>query len=84
MKYRHLLIYDASALAVAKRGGWVLLSGDKPLWKAAGAECVECRGTIWICDQLKYQGIITDEKYRDLIDELIEAVKNGNFRLTME
>lgn len=82
-KYHRLSLYDAFALAIAKRRGWVLLSGDGPLRRAAGAEGVECHGTIWICDQLKDHGIMTGKRYTDLIEKLIEEVKKGNCRLPM-
>ena len=43
---------DASALALAKRLGAALLSGDQALRKAAAAEKIEVRGVLWVLDRL--------------------------------
>ena len=58
-----------------------LLTGDMPLRMAAAKEGVEVHGTIWVYDQLKTQGKITDDEYGTVIGELIEAVKTGKCRL---
>lgn len=80
-RYLELSLYDAFALAIAKLRGWTLLTGDMPLRKAAVKEGVEVHGTIWVYDQLKAQGKMTDDEYDVVINELINAVKNGHCRL---
>ncbi|MDD3058438.1 MAG: hypothetical protein PHO72_08955 [Sphaerochaeta sp.] len=80
-RYPALSLYDSFALAIAKKRGWVLLTGDKPLRKAADKEGVECHGTIWIYDQLKEQSKVTDVEYSTIIEALIRAVQNGQCRL---
>ena len=80
-RYQELSLYDAFALAIAKLRGWTLLTGDMPLRKAAIKESVEVHGTIWIYDQLKVQGKMTDDEYDSVISKLIDAVKNGRCRL---
>lgn len=80
-RYLELSLYDAFALAIAKLRGWTLLTGDMPLRKAAVREGVEVHGTIWVYDQLKAQGKMTDDEYDVVINELINAVKNGRCRL---
>ena len=80
-RYTKLSFYDTLALSIAKARGWTLLTGDMPLRMAAAKEGVEVHGTIWVYDQLKTQGKITDDEYETVIGELIEAVKTGKCRL---
>lgn len=82
-RYTELSLYDTFALSIAKARGWTLLTGDMPLRKAAVKEGVEVHGTIWVYDQLKAQGKVTEDEYETVIDELIEAVKTGKCRLPM-
>ncbi len=79
--YKQVSLNDAFAFAIAKNRNWILLSGDKPLRNAATSEGVECHGTIWVCDQLKEQGIVTDSEYGVIIDDLLEAVYKCRCRL---
>lgn len=80
-RYVELSLYDAFALSIAKARGWTLLTGDMPLRKAAIKEGVEVHGTIWVYDQLKAQGKVTEDEYENAINELIEAVRIGKCRL---
>lgn len=80
-RYVELSLYDAFALSIAKARGWTLLTGDMPLRKAAIKEGVEVHGTIWVYDQLKAQGKVTEDEYENVINELIEAVRIGKCRL---
>lgn len=80
-RYPVLSLYDGFALAIAKVRGWILLTGDKPLRKAAAKEGVECHGTIWVYDQLRNQNKMTEAEYNLIIESLIKAVKNGQCRL---
>lgn len=80
-RYAELSLYDSFALAIAKTRCWTLLTGDMPLRKAAIKESVEVHGTIWVYDQLKEQGKMTEDEYESVISELIEAVKTGKCRL---
>ena len=82
-RYKELSLYDGFALAIAKMRGWTLLTGDMPLRRAAVKEKVEVHGTIWVYDQLKKQGKMSEDEYAGAIDELITAVKNGRCRLPM-
>lgn len=68
--YPQLSLYDGLALAIAKQRGWVLLNGDKPLRKVAEREKVECHGTIWVYDQLKEEGIISQKEMTAAMDAL--------------
>ena len=81
--HKQVSLNDAFAFAIAKNRNWILLSGDKPLHNAATSEGVECHGTIWVCDQLKEQGKVTDSEYGIIIEELIEAVNDSRCRLPM-
>jgi predicted nucleic acid-binding protein len=83
-RYPSLSLYDAFALAIAKLRGWTLLTGDKPLRKAANKEGVVVYGTIWIYDQLKNLGKISEDDYDSAIADLITAVQNGRCRLPLD
>lgn len=82
-RYPKLSVYDALALSIAKRRAWVLLTGDKPLRKAAEQEQVECHGTLWVYDQLKEQGKMKPTEIRAAIVDLIKAVETGRCRFPM-
>ena len=82
--YRALSFNDRIALSIAKTRGWILLTGDKPLRNAAEAESVECHGTIWIYDELKVSGKMSEEEFHSAIDDLIKAVENAKCRLPMD
>ena len=83
-KHSRLSVHDSFALAIAKYRGWILLTGDKPLTKAAKEEGVECHGTIWVYDQLVAAGKITPEEKRIAMDGLIELVLAGKRRLPLD
>lgn len=53
LRQRKLSVPDTFALALAKRGGHVLLSGDGALRRLAGAVNVECHGVLWLFDLLE-------------------------------
>ncbi len=82
--YIHLSVHDSFALAIAKHRGWVLLTGDKSLIKAAKRENVECHGTLWIYDQLTLLGKITKEEKNKAMDALIEEVLAEKRRLPID
>ena len=49
---------DLSALALAKRKAWTLLSGDKHLRQAAQKEEVLVHGTLWLSRRLVENGVL--------------------------
>lgn len=81
--YPKISTYDALALAIAKQREWTLLTGDGALRKAAEKEHIPCRGTIWVYDQLKETGGLTEAQYYEAIEALIGAVSRGERRLPM-
>lgn len=83
-QYRALSIYDAISLSIAKSRNWILLTGDKPLRVAAEKETVQCHGIIWIYDELRNTGKMSETEFRSAMGDLIEAVKNGRRRLPMD
>ena len=83
-RYRALSIYDAIALSIAKSRNWILLTGDKPLRIAAEKEIVQCHGIIWIYDELRNTGRLSETEFHSAISDLIEAVRNGGRRLPMD
>ncbi len=50
---RRLTVPDSFALALAKRSGWTLLTGDGPLRELAKAEGVDCHGVLWLFDEFE-------------------------------
>ncbi len=83
-QYRALSIYDAIALSIAKSRNWILLTGDKPLRVVAEKEKVSCHGIIWIYDELRETGKLSEIEFQAAIGDLIEAVRNGGRRLPMD
>lgn len=81
--YKKLSFYDLLALAIAKHRGFILLSGDGALRRAASKEGVEVRGTLWILDQLKATGKITVEEYHAALLDL-QNDTSGRIRLPRE
>ncbi|SEV85625.1 PIN domain-containing protein [[Clostridium] fimetarium] len=69
-KHPQLSSYDALALAIAKKLGFVLLTGDKRLRKAAVEEGVEIRGTLWVFDELLHEKIVTEQEYTEFMKQI--------------
>ena len=77
LKYRKLSEADAVALAIAKNRSITLLSGDGALRKAAKAEGVPVKGTIWIFDELLASSLISEEEYVQAMLDLQAQQGNG-------
>jgi hypothetical protein len=58
IRQRRVSLPDAFALALAKSGGHLLLSGDADLRALAAQEQVECRGVLWVLDQIETAAIL--------------------------
>ena len=81
--YKKLSFYDLMALAIAKRRGFILLTGDGALRRAALQEGVEVHGTLWVLDRLiETQKITIEEYHAALID--IRDDDSGMIRLPRE
>lgn len=65
--------YDCSALAIAKKRGLVLMTGDAALRKTALSEGVSVIGTIGLLDKLHCEHFITVEEYRECLSLLLEV-----------
>ena len=76
-KYRRLSVYDRIALAIAKKRGITLLSGDNALRKAAVSEKVKVIGTIGLLDRLLNEDCIDTKEYRDCLMRLKKLIGNG-------
>lgn len=74
-KYIKLSIYDRIALAIAKKRGITLLTGDGALRKASKKENVRIIGTLGIIDCLLKEGLIDTEEYVTCLQTLKE--QNG-------
>ncbi len=70
-KYRKLSGYDRTALAIAKKRGIPLLTGDNPLRQAAIQEGVEVFGTIGLLDKLYEGGYASKKEYLDCLKVLL-------------
>lgn len=73
-------MFDCIALAIAKKRGIVLLTGDGPLRKAAQAEGVQVMGTIGVLDQLYEGELIGKQEYAHCLEELLHH-NGGKVRL---
>ena len=69
---------DAFAIALAKSNDWVLLAGDGALRNAAENDEVDCRGLLWVLDQLHVKEIVT---CKGLHDSLMTISKHQRCRL---
>lgn len=67
---RRLTVPDSFALTLARRNGWVLLSGDGALRALASAEGVACHGVLWLFDQLEQAAVATVVQLRDGLQRL--------------
>lgn len=70
-KYKKLSHYDRTALAIAKKRGIPLLTGDNPLRQAAESEGVEVFGTIGLLDRLFEGDHISKDEYVFCLKELL-------------
>ena len=60
-----LSLPDAFALALAKRTGCTLLTGDARLRRLAGDEKVDCHGVLWLLDLMFEQRKATPQQLHD-------------------
>lgn len=73
-RYKKASRNDIFALCLAKQKRCPLITGDMALRKAANAENVEVKGTVWLMDQLVARNIISREDACDAYDLM---KKNG-------
>ena len=79
---RKLSAYDCLALAIAKKSGYILLTGERRLRARAEKEGVEVHGTIWLVDELKKYQIIERDRYRNILTDLLRmSEENRGIRL---
>ena len=76
-KHRKLSVYDSIALAIAKKRGIVLLTGDNALRKAAISENVITFGTLGLLDRLLKENCIKKKEYHDCLLQLKKLLGNG-------
>ena len=60
-----LSLPDCFALALAVQGGWTLLTGDAKLRSLAAASGVDCRGLLWLLDEMLSAGAATAQTLHD-------------------
>jgi len=58
-QHRNLSVPDTFAFSIAEQRGWTVLSGDGGLRNLARETKVECRGVLWLCDQLEEGRFLT-------------------------
>lgn len=80
-KYSSISEEGCIALAIAKQRNWILLSGDGHLRNTAQLENVECRGTLWIYDELLDKKLLSNDEYLDAMCKLLDATDNRKRRL---
>lgn len=79
-RYIRLSRYDRIALAIAKRRGITLLTGDGALRKAARQEGVAVMGTLGLLDRLWDAALIGQAEYTSCLQEL-KRLNGGMVRL---
>lgn len=79
-RFRGPSINDLFALALARSLNCPLLSGDRLLRIAAGAERVEMRGTLWLVDALLRSGRVNVDRAK----AAYEAMREDGSRLPWE
>lgn len=67
---RGLSVPDAFALALAKKGGHILVCGDRALRDLANAESVECHGVLWILDRIIEAGLLSAKQVRSALETI--------------
>lgn len=72
---RVLTVADSFALALAKRSGWILLSGDGALRELAKREEVECHGVLWLLDLLEAANPSPRQALRDGLQQIVSHKK---------
>lgn len=70
LQQSRLTVPDTFALALARRNGWMLLSGDGALRALAAAEGVACHGVLWLIDQIEAESAATMVQLRDGLQRL--------------
>mgnify|MGYP000895707933 CR=1 FL=1 len=76
---RRISIPDASALFLARELNAALLTGDGALRKAAERDKIDCRGLLWIMDQLQEAGVPSE-----FLAERLEIALAQGARLPIE
>ncbi len=66
-----LSIPDCFALSCARRPEHVLVSGDKALRAEAGEKKVECRGVLWLLDQMEASGTIAKMSLAEGLQKIV-------------
>jgi hypothetical protein len=66
-----LTLADAFALAVAKLGGHLLLTGDAHLRRLAALEGVDCRGLLWLFDEIEETGTLGPSNLESALSAIV-------------
>ena len=72
-QHRSLSLQDASALALARSLGAMLLAGDGPLRRIAGEAGLNVHGTLWVLDELVARCIVNGSRAADALEAMISA-----------
>ncbi|MBM4286879.1 MAG: DUF3368 domain-containing protein [Deltaproteobacteria bacterium] len=70
-RYNRVSISDLFCLVLARNRKAVLITGDQPLRKAAEAEGVRVRGTLWMLDEMVTSRIIPGFKAAEALSRMI-------------
>jgi hypothetical protein len=62
---RVLSLPDVFALELARRHGWILLTGDGALRALAGEQDVDCHGVLWVLDRLQEEAVVSVQALLD-------------------
>lgn len=72
VKYPSLSIQDCSALFLAKKSGYILLTNDKQLNGKAGLEGVDSHGELWLLDLILQKGLMKSTDVVTILKKLME------------
>jgi hypothetical protein len=62
---RTLSLPDVFALELARRHGWILLTGDAALRALAGEQQVDCHGVLWVLDRMQDEAVVNVQALLD-------------------
>ena len=72
LRYPSCSAQDVSALILARDSSATLLTGDGPTRRAALAEVVDCRGILWVLDELLHWMITDAAQAADALKRMLD------------
>lgn len=70
--YAQLSVPDCAALAIVESRRWTLLAGDSLMRQIARDRGFDVRGTLWIMDEYRQHGLMTDNTLLAVFEQMVE------------